>query len=463
MVSYLLYSANNNRLPRTHITRSITAFTTKFLGACLLTVSLLNSAHANDSDCPVIPDVGNYQHLTQWKQLLDDWLPQQNNCLRSSQYFSLIGAAQLNLGQYGDAQLALERALLIDADNGSAVLDYSQVLFNKGQLFAAIDLNQQLQQRADLPDHLPALLKARALKWESLTRRHTTQLSISSGYNSNLNSAPDLETLAVTLGSESGRLALSDRSREISGHQANMVLAQGYEWLSAERQQQLLLTLDGRYSQDTESDQQRITGQYISRTQQAYGDVEWDTRINYVNFGSKALYSDTEIGGRFEWKKLTNQHCSPLIKGRITHRHFYQDDNNDGILLALGTGLNCYFEGGILSANIEQVENIALKQRAGDNRHTTRFDLQWQQPLLQGLFSSYLQFDYSRDSAGYSPLLNNNEKRYILFTRLQLHYRQPIRKDLAWTLAANITEQRSNQKLFEQRSQRLDFGLEWRF
>jgi len=429
----------------------------------VLISSIFGSTTALAANCPVLPNVSHYQQTQQWLELLEQWLPQQSNCLRSSRYFSLIGAAQLNLGQLSTAQLSLERALLLDADNGSAMLDYSQVLFNQGQLFAAIDLNQQLQRRADLPSYLSALLQERATAWQSLTRRHSTELAISGGYNSNLNNAPDLQTLEVTIDGQPGHLTLSERSQEIGGAQSNIILTQRYDWSSAERQQQLSLTLDGRRSHDTDSDLQRVTAQYISRSQQYNGTIEWDGRVNYVHFGGKALYSDSEIGSRFDWNGDGNHSCRPLLKGRLTYRHFYQDDNSDGAILALGGGFNCNLGNGLLSMSLEQVENIAIRERAGDDRRGPRLELQWQQPLLRGQFSSALQLSYNQDSAGYSTLLNNNEKRHILFSKLQFNYRQPIHKDLAWTLAASVGEQRSNLELFEQQSRRLDLGLEWRF
>lgn len=429
----------------------------------IVLLALVSSGYTVAANCPPLPDINQYNQASQWQQLLNTWLPEQKNCLRNSRYFSTIGAAQLNLGQFSEALLSLERALLLDADNGSAMIDYTQALFQNGKLFAAIDLNQQLQQRTDLPEHLLPLLNERAQAWQALTRRHITELAITTGYNSNLNNAPDLQTLDVTLNGQQGRLALSDRSKEVGGGQANMILAQRYEWFSAEQLQSVSLTFDGRRSQDTRSDQQRITAQYINRRVKEQGVFEWDGRINYVHFGGKALYSDTEVGSQFEWNQQGNTACRPLIKGRFTYRHFYQDDANDGVLIKAGGGVRCAIGEGLLSFTLEHTENIALKQRAGDNRRGPSAELLWQQPLFAGVMSSGLQLNYSLDSQGYSSLLNNNEKRHILYGKWQFNYRQPINKTMAWTVAASVTQQRSNLELFQQKSHRLDMGLEWRF
>ncbi|MBL4821475.1 MAG: tetratricopeptide repeat protein, partial [Gammaproteobacteria bacterium] len=71
-------------------------------------------------------------------------------CLESSEYFALLGAAQLNSGNIAESLETLERALLQDPDNGAAQIDYAQALFVQGDLFAALELNRQLLRRDDL-------------------------------------------------------------------------------------------------------------------------------------------------------------------------------------------------------------------------------------------------------------------------------------------------------------------------
>ncbi|MBL6904401.1 MAG: tetratricopeptide repeat protein, partial [Pseudomonadales bacterium] len=85
----------------------------------------------------------------------------QSRCLRSSEYYALLGAAQLNSGQLDVASESLERALLLDPKNGSAQIDYAEALFAAGQLFPALQLNETILGREDLPAALRETLTQR--------------------------------------------------------------------------------------------------------------------------------------------------------------------------------------------------------------------------------------------------------------------------------------------------------------
>ena len=127
----------------------------------------------------------------QWQRLVSELVPLQSRCLRSSEYYALLGAAQLNAGAPDLAAEALERALLLDADNGAAQIDYAEVLLRQGQLFPALQLNAVLEAREDLPEELRQSVVQRGTQWRGLTKQNSVQLDASGGYDSNLNGAPD--------------------------------------------------------------------------------------------------------------------------------------------------------------------------------------------------------------------------------------------------------------------------------
>jgi tetratricopeptide (TPR) repeat protein len=106
-------------------------------------------------------------------------VPLQSRCLRSSEYYALLGAAQLNAGALDLAAEALERALLLDADNGAAQIDYAEVLLRQGQLFPALQLNAVLEAREDLPEELRQSVVQRGTQWRGLTKQNSVQLDAS--------------------------------------------------------------------------------------------------------------------------------------------------------------------------------------------------------------------------------------------------------------------------------------------
>ena len=110
-------------------------------------------------------------------------------CLRSTEYFALRGAAQLNSGMVAESLDSLERALLLDPDNGAAQIDYAEALFQQGQLFSALALNEQILDRGDLPANLQPALAARQQTWQSMTQQTSFQADLLAGYDTNLNGA----------------------------------------------------------------------------------------------------------------------------------------------------------------------------------------------------------------------------------------------------------------------------------
>lgn len=107
---------------------------------------------------------------TDWQAMHQQLSPLMPRCLRSAEYFALLGAALLNIDQLADALEALERALLLDPGNGGAQIDYAEALFRQGQLFSALELNQQILARDDVPEFLNPMLQQRQDNWRNLTR-----------------------------------------------------------------------------------------------------------------------------------------------------------------------------------------------------------------------------------------------------------------------------------------------------
>ena len=126
-----------------------------FLPLCIL---LPFSAHA----CPDLSAYYSYGDDPESQAALEAALaPLMNECLRSSEFFALYGAAQMDTGKLAEALEMLERALLLDANNGAAQIDYAQALYLRGQLFSALDLNAQILQREDIPSNIQAMLEQR--------------------------------------------------------------------------------------------------------------------------------------------------------------------------------------------------------------------------------------------------------------------------------------------------------------
>ena len=71
--------------------------------------------------------------------------------LRQLRIFCVNGAAYLGMGDLLRALESLERALLLDPNNGSAAVDFAEVLYRQGQVISAIEVNTQLLARRRPP------------------------------------------------------------------------------------------------------------------------------------------------------------------------------------------------------------------------------------------------------------------------------------------------------------------------
>jgi hypothetical protein len=434
------------------------SFSRVLIAFFLSTGFIVQGTHA--ATCPPLPNLNNKLTTSQWQQIHAQLQPLQSQCLRSSRYYSILGAAQLNLQLNEQALLSLERALLLDETNGEAIIDYSQALFNNGQIFAAIELNDQVLQRADLPPTLSTFVKKRRTAWRQLTRRQYSEMSWHSGYNSNLNNASDLDLLNVTINGQQGVLLLDDNSKVISGAQQRLTFKHDYQQATAQSVSQLTVSLEGRVSRDRTSDQNRASVLYQHSQLSAGHVTTFSAGHDYHNFGGQSLYSDSELAVRYS---ATENTCQPSVQAAISYRDFHQDSSFNAALLRFNTGISCTLEAGLFKTSVIQTFDQALQQRAGGDRKTWAVQWQWQQPLAKGTFNSALQVGRSQDRKGYSTLLEDNARRSIDQVSVALDYSQPLSKKLAANITFNYNHYKSNIALFRQKNHSLEFGLRYRF
>lgn len=162
----------------------------QFLPCLLFSIAIATTATNAEAACP---DLGPFYpgDNVDWPGLSQQLATLLPECLESSEFFALYGVAQLNSGNIAQASESLELALLLDPENGVAKLDYAQALYLQGQLFPALELNQQLLLREDLPANLQSVIQQRQQSWQALTRERSAQLDLLAGYDNNLNGAPD--------------------------------------------------------------------------------------------------------------------------------------------------------------------------------------------------------------------------------------------------------------------------------
>jgi len=387
-------------------------------------------------------------------------------CLQNTDYFALLGAAQLNTGKVAEALEALERSLLLNPSNGGAQVDYAQALYVQGQLFSAIDLNRQLLARDDLPEDLQTVLQQRQKNWRAMTRQVGIQLDALAGYDNNLNGAPEPGQITLTLSGEPVVLPLNPEFRPISGAYLNLQLTGRYRQLAPQHQHNLQVELSGRQSNHRESDLLQLDTRYTFVKPGTDKNWQAGTSVSHLLFGGKPLYTATDANMRY--MPSSNFACKPSLSAALQHQLFHDQSRLNTVETKLGGGLNCPltmlpgFQQ--FSAELSLLSSHPVKTgRPGGERLGWQFNMLWQMQLPYGVLISQLNHTELRDDAGYSPLLANGAKRWLDRSYVLLQYRQPLFQDTALLINLYHQKQRSNIELFRNSDSTAEIGVSYSF
>lgn len=401
-----------------------------------------------------------------WRTLAGQLIQIMPDCLRSGGYYALLGAAQLNSFQNAQAIESLERSLLLEPEGLAAKVDYGQALYNAGQLFPALEINDGLLGEEEPPLGLLQELEKRGELWRSDTRQNTFFLDFAGGYDNNLNGAPNLGEINLTLSGEDVSLALGDAFRSTEGAYSNFraanqsrVLAPGYQhgWSNEVR---------ARLSSDESSDLLRFDSHYAFSKANRSRSWQVDSGLTHLLFGGSPLFSAAQLSGRYEFRAAGL--CSPTVELAGQRQYFHQQLVLNGvegklagkIQCGLGEGRGSYSS---LSVELGLLRNYSLRSaRPGGDREGWQASVQWQSGRLL-LQASQTQLG---DRLGYSPILAGGAQRQVKRNQVILQFRQPLdigTVPATWFVNFFHQNQASNISFFTARDTSLEFGLAFVF
>lgn len=402
-----------------------------------------------------------------WADLAADLMAEMSLCLRSSEYFALLGAAQLNSGQNPLAIESLERALLLDPDSGPAFVDYAQALFNAGQLFPAIEIGEALLARDNLPLGLRDEVERRNQDWFSRTKDHSLVLDLSGGYDNNLNGAPRSDQITLTLSGEPITLSLGDDYRSVAGFYGNLGVSSHYRRLSPTYQSHWANEVKGRLSGDERSDLVQFDSRYSFLRPSRERIWQVDGGLTHLLFGGSPLFSAAQFGGRYQ--SNLGATCDPAVGLQGQRQYFRQQASLDGLEGRLSVSLSCGLRGrgrdrsSLLSFEGGLVRNLAVKSsRPGGDRSGWQVSAQWQNESFLTQVS-YAKID---DSRAYSPVLLDGASRWVRRNQVVFQYRRPVQ--VAGFKATGLLNffhqgQESNIDLFGTDDTTIEIGLRFVF
>jgi tetratricopeptide (TPR) repeat protein len=435
----------------------------------LLFATLGQQSYSQQLNCPDLSPYLDYSG-PDWQGQLSRLQPMLGSCLESSEFFSLLGAAQLNSGLLAEALESLERALLLNPDNGAAQIDYSQALFQEGQIFNALELNQRLLARADLPEALRPVLLDRQRRWRSLTRYNEVYADLLLGYDENLNGAPTPDLVTLTLSGESVLLPLNPEFRPVSGPYGNFRLGARHRRLAPESQQNYSLDVRGRVSEDSDSDLLQADMRYNFVRPSRRQSWQFDAGISNLLFGGSPLFSAAE--GRARYSAGSVGECRPYYDLVLQYQLYHDQSTLNAADSRLSAGLSCPLQGLGQGSVLENarinlgaglLNSQALRSaRPGGDRQGWQFNADLQAEFGPGELRFLLNHTRMEDRESYSDLLINGSQRRVQRSYALFQYRQAIDiKGFDASFVANIFHQyqSSNIELFQIRDTTIELGI----
>ena len=454
---------------------------THSLAASIVTLGLASAGHADaqasQTETQACPDLSRYyaemtaadaaeNKAERWAAVATTLAELQSRCLRSSEYYALLGAAQLNSGKLDVASESLERALLLDPTNGAAQIDYAEALYAAGQLFPALQLNETLLSRDDIPADLREKLTQRQTLWRSNTKQHFLQLDLLAGYDNNLNGAPGADQITLTLSGEPVLLALNTDLQRQEGAFTNARLSSRQLTLSANGQSSWTNEMRGRVSQDTQSDLLQFDSRYSLIKPSRRRTLQWDAGASSLFFGGSALYSAAQT--RLRYQPNTAKRCAPVYEIASQYQRFHSQTALDAWESKATVGASCVagesgvnvirygFDGGYIN-------NRALDaKRPGDDRDGWQVNFRAQRALFGGELTAQASYTRLEDDSGYSPILLNGAARWQERSQLLLQHRTPLRlgaKGALFLVNLSHQAQSSNIELFDLTDTALELGF----
>ncbi len=396
----------------------------------------------------------------EWQARLPQLEALLENCLQSAEYFALLGAARLNSGQVPAAVESLERALLLQPGHGAAQIDYAEALYLSGQLFPALELNETVLGRSDLPPALRPVIEARQQFWRGQTRRRQLSLEATAGYDTNLNNAPTRGDLTLTFGGTPVTLSVDPQFRPVEGRFGNLRAGGVWQWLTPDHQHDFTANLRGRFTGSGAT--------ALNQAQWRYGfsrpgrHTVWTANVgsSHMSFGGNALYSVGETLLTLGWNSAGR--CQPALSGGLQTLHYHGQRVMDGLEASLTASLGCRSASGRQQLRVDAggLDNSASSaNRPGGDRAGWNLRLGWQYQSGRHLWSALYSHASVEDQRGYSPLLANGATRRLGNRVLLLRYQWGFAEGAALVLGLSHQAQSSNLQPFQNRGTATEVGL----
>ena len=392
-------------------------------------------------------------------------------CQRTPAYLATLGRKLVQAGRYHEASEHLERALMFDPALNEARLDYAIALAGLGDGESAQAMLDALLADSSLPPHLrqplqeqrQALARLMGTSW-----RRRISVTARMGHDSNLGGAPNLGSLALTIGGQPTILPLDEN------YQARAGLYGRADWQMELRRQQtdgsrwdLMASLRARRSPSVKD-----TGMHMAEVQAEYtaapGGADKPTPYAAAALGvlqtqAGAHYISMGVTGGLgrQWSAGTLRQCQGRLGGELQQRQHQTNSVLTGHYIGAAASLSCGRENGVqwLVSARAGLDAAQSADRPGGNQrqYSVRAAaylpaaIGWRSAAAGGVLLD-LEASHYRDATGYSPLLAHGAVRTLQRQTARLEYQHTSAQGWQWVIGAEWVHQRSSLDLFRLQS-----------
>lgn len=385
-------------------------------------------------------------------------------CRDRADYFAYQGMLMLTLKRAQEAALALEKALLLDPELAGAQLDYAQALAEIGELDSAVSLAGEVSKRPDIPIALQAWLAENLDAWQGNTWRADWWIDLMGGGESNLNSAPGIRSVSLTLpsGSVPLDLAPSARSRAGGALRTNLIG-------SALRPLGGGLLLFGGEFATRNSPGDADTNQHLVSASAAYVHPvlggQLGVRVVQTRFWMGGDPAYVGSGWRLLYH-LPEQFSVGGCVGRVGYGAEDIDFPGESLQAGRYTGaeawLSCRGDDWQVDLGVLDGEDRARQaSRPGGDQRRTDFSIGLMRRIGSSALSLWTLHRRATDEQVYSSLLGGVPRQVDRLT-IRLFYEHPMGNQWSIIGYAETTSQNSNIALFKMDNNAIYFGVRWR-
>ena len=376
--------------------------------------------------------------------------------------------------RFGDALVALERSLLLDATQLGVQLDYAVALAKTGDLASARELAKQLLEGKTPPLAVRQMLEAALRDEQSSSVKPKTHWewrgSVQSliGKETNLNSATTAEAINLILPNGQIALPLDALSRPRSGTASismGHIIAQTLVDTG-----QLVFQGDWRERFAFGNSEFSYSQQDASLLWRKHAADAWAGRLatSSYSMGGSLLFEAQSVSA---WKEFTNKDCTLATGLEAEQRSYAQDNTQNGIYASAFASTLCIkgqsnFRLGIQAGN----DRASQSRRAGGNQSRLDFKASWERQWSWGRTIAEVVSSQLKDSSPYSDILggdvrNTQRQNFRVSVIKRLKFEEISNKWGGWysVSAVEVLRQESNIVLFDVRGESLYTGLRYEF